>query len=124
MKTPKLVILITSWLLMLPIWADTPFEDEVPLELVRALLNSTGATEVRIYADILDGFPDLELPAGFTVLGSRDLGRSQTVFLRTQLPEDVATLALTTAFESEGYTSVKITGSPGQNTGFVIPGRL
>lgn len=89
--------------------ADTEFEDTIPLELAKIFLGNSPSNEVRIYSDILDAFPNFQLPSGFSVLGSIDQGYTKRVVLRTTFDVDVATSALVSAFEIEGF----VTHNPG-----------
>lgn len=43
-------------------FADTEFEDSVPLELVKALMGNTPYGEPRIFSDLSSDFPSVDIP--------------------------------------------------------------
>ena len=102
-----------------PIFAATEFEGTIPIELAKALLGSSIGGETKIYIDILDEFPQFQIPAGFEIMGSIDQGYSQRVVLRTELAEDEAIIQIYAAFEDVDFVQFNlfVTGS-GEN-GFV-----
>jgi len=103
--------------------AATEFEGSVPLDLVKILVgNSRIMGEPLLYADIMDDFPPLELPAEFTVIGSLDRGYNQTVALTTTLEEEAASTALESVFVAAGWQEIS-QFNPGvqQESGFINP---
>ena len=83
-KTPASCLFILSLCVALPSGSQAAeFEGNVPLALVKALLQNPASPEVHIYPGIPDNFPRFDLPAGFTVLGGLQLETGQRLALTT-----------------------------------------
>jgi hypothetical protein len=115
-----IVTVITAGLSAGPLAADTEFEDNIPIDLARALLRGAGtATEVKLYSDIPDDFPAFTLPDGVTLLGSVDQGRSQQVVLVSESDDQQHLAALIDSLEQNGFLSINQPGAALPQTGFV-----
>ena len=121
---PTLKTWITSlalFFLTFPLFAATEFESSIPIELVKALLTNPSTTETRIYTDILDEFPEFQIPIGFEVLGSVDQRHIQRVVLTTELEEDEAVLQIIAAFEDVDFVRFDLRSPRVNENGFVSP---
>lgn len=101
--------------------ADVELEDNIPIELARALLRSGHSMPVRFYADIPDHFQTVALPQDAEVLGSVDQGHNQQVFLRVSgngVPQRSRMIA---ALEEEDYLILTQAPVDPNQTGFVAP---
>lgn len=85
--------------------ADTEFEDSVPVETFKAFISSSN-TDVLIYSDIMDDFPEFQVPFDFAVVGSIDWVINRRVVLETQLNEDQAIGALVISLTNEGWRNL------------------
>jgi hypothetical protein len=106
-----------------PAQAATEFGDMVPTEIVELFLGNPLTGGAALYSDIMDDFPPLTIPAGFTVLASADQGYSQRVVLRTTLDEESATSALGAMFAAAGYQQIERQGMLRPDAGFVTSDR-
>lgn len=102
-------------------YADTEFEDSIPIEVVEILFDTFLSGQFAIYSDITDDFPEFELPNGFTVIGSVNQMNRLRVVLQTTLLSDLATQSITDAFENENWQIFPAFSPPVQNVGFVSP---
>ena len=119
---PTLKTWITSlalFFLTFPLFAATEFEDTIPIELAKALLSNSISGETRIYTDILDEFPEFQLPTGFEVMGSIDQRSSQRVVLTTELAEDEAALQIFAAFEDVDFVQLDLFSLNRRQNGFM-----
>lgn len=104
--------------------ADTEFEDSIPLDLAKILLNFGNATDVGIYSDILENFPEFALPDGFEVLGSLDQGLMRRVVLQTNMEAEQAQNLLLATLVNEGWQELQRPDTAAiQPRGFVPAGR-
>lgn len=116
----KSAAFITAGLVTTTIAADTEFTDNIPADLVRALLSGSGATmEVHIYSDIPDNFPAFALPNGAAVLGSADLGHSRQVILVSDGDGQQQQAALVDSLEQSGFLLLRAMGPAMPQSGFV-----
>lgn len=117
------------WLMILALMqagltqAATEFEDNVPEELVRVLLNSGFAQDVGLYQDIMADFPAFVLPDSFTVLGSLDQGFVQRVILETENNREQAGIAIFDALSANGWLELPQPDMLQSTRGFVPSGR-
>lgn len=113
---PALILPLVSSALV----ADTEFGDSVPREVVNQLLGDQfrGGT-AYVYSDILDAFPDFEVPDGFAVLASTNQAYFQRVILKTSVDADAAKSVIAAAFIAEGWQELPVYGSGAPQTGFV-----
>jgi hypothetical protein len=117
-----LATVITASLSATPLVADTEFQDNIPIDLARALLRGAGnAADVKIYSDIPDEFPEFDLPDGATLVGSIDQERSQQVVLRSDGDGLVQQAALIESLQGGGYLLIDRSPGATQQTGFISP---
>lgn len=106
--------------LSLPIHA-AELDSDVPLPLVKALLQSPLGDDVHVYLGIPDNFPSgINIPREFSILGGVDLGRSQRLVLQTSTNRDAALDALSTVLTAVGFVDIQ-TLSGMRASGFVVP---
>lgn len=98
--------------------ADTEFADSIPVETARALLASPFGA-VTFYTDIVDEFPEFEIPDEFSVLGSVDNVMSLRAVFETRLDEQAATGLAISALLDEGWQRLPAPVSPIPRVGFV-----
>lgn len=100
--------------------AAEEFQDSIPLEVAEALFGFGSGGNMNVYSDIMDEFPEFELPGRFEVLGSseRAMG-SLTLALVTALNEEDARESLVESFADEGWIEMPNFGMPSMETGFV-----
>ena len=103
--------------------ADTEFENAIPVDTVKALFSSTFG-EIGLYSDIIDGFPEFQVPPEFSVVASVDNITSLRAVFETQLPESEATELLTSILTAEGWQLFPQRVSQFNQTGFVSPDGL
>ncbi len=103
--------------------ADTEFEESVPLELVKAFLGATSVGEIKLYSDIMEDFPAIELPSSFTALGSIDRVYQLSAAFSTRLNRTDAASALHTALLQAEFIEFAIPSSNFRLRGFVAPGQ-
>ena len=108
----------------LPSFADTEFEGPIPVDVVEALFNSYGENQFAVYSDIADEFPDLQIPAEFSVVGSVYQLISLRVVFATQLNEEDAIQAMVDAFEAQNWMQLPIMESRLPRTGFIAPNQI
>ncbi|MCH8135607.1 MAG: hypothetical protein IIB77_06485, partial [Proteobacteria bacterium] len=121
LKLKSLFSILSISLLTTHSFAATEFESSIPIELVKALLTNPSTTETRIYTDILDEFPEFQIPIGFEVLGSVDQRHIQRVVLTTELEEDEAVLQIIAAFEDVDFVRFDLRSPRVNENGFVSP---
>lgn len=115
-------ILFLSLSLSLPSsFADTEFEDSVPLEVVKAFLGNGPYGETKIYSDRAEGFPDISLPSEFEIIGSLDSGYSIAIALRTDLSETETKALLADSVLEAAYIEIESMEVLDRQTGFVRP---
>jgi hypothetical protein len=98
--------------------AATEFDDSIPLELAEIFLGIAPGAEGGVYADVVDGFPLVTLPANVTVLGSIDRQAQQTVYLRTELNAEEARTTLANLYANAGWQSLDMPGASARQAGF------
>lgn len=114
------VTVITASLSATPLVADTEFEENIPIELARALLRGTGnAMDVKIYSDIPDSFPDFDLPGGATLMGSVAHAHNQQVVLQSDGDGLEEQSALIESLQDNGFTLIERMPFSTPQTGFV-----
>ncbi len=96
-----------------------PFEDDVPLDLVRALLGGQ-IDQTVLYAGWPPDFPQVPLPDSVTVLGSVQMMNVQRVVLDTGGPAGPVRDRLIADLEAEGY--LLITQPPQRRAPFPMGG--
>lgn len=97
-------------------------QDDVPIDLVKALLGSNSPFDVRIYSAVPDHFPQITIPDSAELLGGADMGHSQQIVMRVEGDGMRQRAQIIAALESEGY--LMLTQMPAANpaqTGFVAP---
>lgn len=100
--------------------AAEEFQEVIPIEVAEALFSFGASGNLRVYADIVDEFPNFSLPAQFEVLGSSvRAGAMMTLALRTPLDEDSARTALIESFANEDWIEMPEFGPPRAEYGFV-----
>ncbi len=104
--------------------ADTEFEGPIPVDVVEALFNSYGENQFAVYSDVPDEFPDLQIPAEFSVVGSVYQMTSLRVVFATQLNEEDAVQAMVDVFEAENWMQLPIMESRLPRTGFIAPNQI
>lgn len=105
MQRPTLMTLLAATLVSTPpLWADTEFTDTLPLDLAKALIGRTPAGPALFYSDVVDGFPAIDFPTGFEVLGSMVREVQTTVVLASSQSTSEMRDSLTEAFASAGFT--------------------
>lgn len=103
-----------------PSAADTEFENNIPIDLAKALLRGPGnVMELRIYSDMPDDFPSITLPDDVTLLGSMDQGHSQQVILLSESDGQRELSVLTDSLQQSGYLVIRQPGGNRSQTGFV-----
>lgn len=100
--------------------AATPFEDSIPLDIVEALFDSGYGGDFAVYEDIMDDFPDFDLPAGFEVVGSLLQNTQKRVVLATELDESAAIDAIQNNLLDDGWTEMPNFGPRIQDSGFIM----
>jgi len=114
------VTVITASLSATPLVADTEFEDNIPIELARALFSGTGGTmDVKLYSDIPDAFPHFDLPVGVTLVGSVDQTHNQQVVLRSDGDGTEQQAALIESLQDSDYLLIQQMAAGTRQTGFV-----
>jgi len=98
--------------------ADTEFEDSIPTDTVRALFSSTFG-EIALYSDIMDGFPEFQVPPEFSVVASVDNVMSLRAVFETQLPENEATELAISILTNDGWQILPSPVRQRNQTGFV-----
>lgn len=83
------------------------FTGDVPLPLVRALLHIHNGAEPRVHSDVPDSFPEILIPAGFTVLGGMERGPTRLLILQTNEERDEALAAISQALLDAGFRDVE-----------------
>lgn len=102
--------------------AAEEFQDSIPIEVAQALFSFGGDGNLHVYSDIVEEFPDFELPGEFEVLGSTERAATMlTLALATPLNEEAARAALTDSFTAEGWMELPEFGMPETETGFISP---
>ena len=104
----RLFSLTIAGLLMgaVPVMA-AEFTGDVPLPLVRALLHIHNGAEPRVHSDVPDSFPEILIPAGFTVLGGMERGPTRLLILQTNEERDDALAAISQAILDTGFLDVE-----------------
>jgi hypothetical protein len=108
--------------LAIPLHAAEEIQDNVPIDLVKALLAGGSPYEIRIYSGLPDSFPEIRIPDSAELLGGADMGTSQQVILRAQGDGMQQRSQIMTSLEDRGY--LMLTQVPAANpaqTGFVTP---
>lgn len=104
----------------LPVHA-AEYTDSVPLPLVKALMAGPLGDEVHLYSDIPGDFPDIPVPANFSVLGGIEQMNSSRVILQTSDNREDAIAALSDALLSAGFVEMQTMGG-GRPGGFTSSG--
>lgn len=89
-----------------PLYAETEFEDSIPVEFVKVFIKSSYNGEPVIYSDIPNDFPPLPLPEGFEVMGSINDDDSTQVFLRTPAAQTDAINMINDAFRDNYWSTI------------------
>lgn len=123
---PRLMIVLYLTILSLCLalslpnsFADTEFEDSVPLDVVKAFIGSGPYGETKIYSDLADGFPDISLPNEFEIIGSINRGYGVAVALKAELSETQASALLIESLLQAGYLELDSKRDNDWQTGFV-----
>lgn len=99
--------------------ADTEYQGDMPVPLVKALLGNMPYGEVSLFSDIDDDFPELTIPGSFSVLGSLNNGYAITLVLQTELARDGAINQLSGPLAQAEYSPYSTQIDAGPITGFV-----
>ncbi|MDO9518743.1 MAG: hypothetical protein Q7L19_00840 [Pseudohongiella sp.] len=121
-KLYMLCPLALAGILVTSLHAAEEIRDNVPLDLVKALLGTNSPYDVRLYSGLPDSFPEFRIPDSAELLGSADMGHSQQVILRAQGDGMQQRSQIMTSLEDSGY--LLLTQAPTANpaqTGFVTP---
>ena len=86
--------------------ADTEFEDSIPIAVAEALFDIGLGGQFAAYSDIMDDFPEFQLPSEFDVMGSVVQNSQMRVALTTELEESAATEALKESFLDSGWVEM------------------
>lgn len=126
---PRLMIVLYLTILLFSFslpksFADTEFEDSVPLEVVKAFLGNGPFGETKIYSDRAEGFPDIVLPDEFTIIGSIDSVYSMSLALRIGLSEAETRALLADSVLEAGYIEIESMADLGRQVGFVSPQQI
>jgi hypothetical protein len=100
-------------------FAATAFDDNVPAEVVEQVMGAMFGPQVRLYADVPDGFPPFEMPRDMTILASVDQGYSQRVILKSQFDPQAATALAYGALLDSGWDLIQMPGMQVPQTGFI-----
>lgn len=100
-------------------FADTEFEDSVPLELVKALMGNTPYGEPRIFSDLSSNFPSIDIPDDLELMGSIDRGSGVAAVFRTELSANQTESLLRDAFIQAEYLEFDLPNMAGLQNGFV-----
>jgi hypothetical protein len=103
--------------------AAEEFQDFIPIEVAEALFGFGIGGEMQVYSDIMDEFPEFQLPAQFEVLGSTSRSTSLTVAMATALDESQARAAITESFADQGWIEMPVFSPSPRVYGFVSPNR-
>lgn len=98
-------VIVLSLIFCIPIVsvADTEFEDNVPIEVVKALFGLTPNGEVKLYSDLVSGFPEIQIPDGFEIIGSINRGYSLSAVFATDSSEDQVDSQVESAISAAQY---------------------
>lgn len=102
--------------------AAEEIQDNVPLDLVKALMASNSPFGIRLYYDLPDNFPAIDMPDSAELLGGADMGHSLQAVLRVDGDGLQQRSQLMTSLENSGY--ILLTQAPAAHpsqTGFVAP---
>lgn len=81
----RICFIILTINLAIPLIADSEFQGNVPLGFAEGLLSGPDFGQPTFYSDIVDSFPNFEIPEQFELLGSADLVYVTRVILRSNL---------------------------------------
>ncbi|NKB33481.1 MAG: hypothetical protein GKR91_10325 [Pseudomonadales bacterium] len=98
--------------------AAEEFEDSIPLGVAEALFD-LGAGEFVVYSEIMDGFPLIQIPDDFDVLGSTYYASAMRVALTTALAEEDAWESFSTMLLSNNWINFPSFAPPRLDRGFV-----
>ena len=99
--------------------ADTPFVNSIPLDVAEALFDFGIDNNFAVYSDIMDDFPEFEMPSDFEVVGSVLQNRQMRVVLTTQLNEADAIEAIASSYLDDGWINMPQFNPRPEETGFV-----
>jgi hypothetical protein len=102
-------------------FADTEFEDSVPLEVVKAFLGNGPYRGTKIYSDRADALPDIFLPGEFAILVSIDRGYSIAIAVRTNLSQRESRALLADPVLGASYIEIEPMAGFDMQTRFVSP---
>lgn len=119
MRRIILAFLVTTSLSLSHTFADTEFQDRVPLDLVKAVLGNTSFGEPRLFSDLSSAFPAIALPAQLEIMGSIDRGYGTAAVFSTGLSSDETDTALAASYLAAGYIEFDVPGSRDLGNGFV-----
>jgi hypothetical protein len=102
-------------------FADTEFEDSVPLEVVKAFLGNGPYCGSKIYIDRADALPDIFLPGEFAILVSIDRGYSIAIAVRTNLSQRESRALLADPVLGASYIEIEPMAGFDMQTRFVSP---
>lgn len=102
-------------------YAATEFEDSIPAEVVTQVFGAMFGGQLRLYADVIDGFPPFEMPRDMTVLASVDQGYMQRVILKSGFDPQAATALAYGALLDSGWELIPTPGMQQPQTGFINP---
>jgi len=101
-------------------YADDEIQDNVPLDLVKAMLGSIPAGEVKIYSDLLSRFPALDMPGGLEIMGSLERNYGMSAFYRTELSSNELEQTLDTSITDVGYVKFEQIRAHSFSNGFIL----
>lgn len=100
-------------------FADTEFEDSVPIDLVKALVGNTPYGESRIFSDLASSFPRLDIPNDLELMGSIERSFGVAAVYRTELSVNRTEAVLHDAFLQAEYIEFELPSLASSENGFV-----
>lgn len=86
--------------------AAEEFTQTIPTELAKLLLDFDGNNDFAIYDGIMDEFPELNLPSGFTAIGSLRQSGMLRLALMTTMTEEQAMSVIGETLSNEGWVTM------------------
>ena len=87
--------------------ADTEFVDAIPLDLAKALLSIGNTMQIGIYSDVMESFPEFEIPVSVKVLGSLDQGIMQRLVLQSDMAAEETRQVLLATLAAAGWQELQ-----------------
>jgi len=116
MKTSSLII---AGLVMVSASADTEILDSISIRFAEGLLFGPDFGQATFYSDIVDSFPDVDLPEQYELMGSVDLVYSTQVILRADMKARDAEQVLVDKLLTTDFAIIPKMGAGLESRGFV-----